>query len=850
MFLNVPISKEINFHGQSLRLETGLLAQQASSSVLASIGETTVMANVVIGSEAPMDYFPLQVIYEEKLYASGKIKGSRFIKREGRPTENAILTGRMVDRSLRSLFDSKTRNEIQVIITVLSVDEINPPDTLAVLAASSAVCLATKDFAGPTSSVRIGLGQTPIKRIVLEKLQQATYAAQTFAEVKEMVIEACRVYDVNNPEDQEYIRLVAKALAQKDADWARFFSDLYKQTDRYTESEIKTKYQSQKTLLTNPSYQEQQQSDIDLVVSGNGQNIVMVEAGADIVTEEVVGNCLDQATLELQTLTNFQTEFIQACQQAGLSKSIELTTVKPETKYLTYWEQYREDLEKASYDHTDKDSRRQQMEQFKSRHQQTSEFLAEFINNSDFSNLDTIRAELVKLTEDPKHPETSGPKDYPEITLSMLQNQLDLLEDSSLSEVSNIWKNLLKAFDNAVKDMVHEKILEEERRIDGRKLDEVRPITCQIDTLPRVHGSSLFQRGETQVLNILTLGSLRDAQTMDDMEDFEETTKRYMHHYNFPSYSVGETGRYGAPGRREIGHGALAEKALLPVIPSEEEFPYTMRLVSECLGSNGSTSMASTCASCLSLLTGGVPLKAMVAGIAMGLVLDQNTGKFKVLTDIQGAEDHHGDMDFKVTGTESGVTAIQLDNKVAGLTTEILKQALVEAKQGRLYILQKMKEVIKEPKPELSQYAPSVLQIDVPVEKIGEVIGPSGKIIKGITAKYEVEIDIADDTGKTYIYAKRGDLAEKARKAIASIIREYKQGDTVEVEIYRIENYGAFAKILEDGQETSKEGLIHISNLKKERVEKVQDVVNIGDLVTAHVKEINDKGQINLSLVS
>jgi polyribonucleotide nucleotidyltransferase len=843
MFTNVPITKEVLYHGQPLKLQTGLLAQQATASVTASIGETTVMANVVIGNATDRDYFPLQVMYEEKLYASGKIKGSRFIKREGRPTENAILTGRMIDRSLRSLFDGEIRNEIQVIITVLSLDEMNPPDTLGVLAASSALRIATNQFQGPISSVRIGLGKSSIKKEILETLEHHTYAAQAFSEIKMDVIEACRAYDINNPEDQEYIRAVAKALAAKDADWARFFSDLYKQSERYTPDELKTKYESAKKMLVNPTYEEQATSDIDLVVSGNGHNIVMVEAGAQIISEEIVGECLDAACAELKILTEFQEEFLADCRTAHLTKNVELISVATDDKFNKYWSQFRTDLEVASFGQENKEARAEALNLVRSNHLDVHNQVVNLLNTSELVTIDLFRDELVKA----EFEEVAGFNN--DQILVIAQNLIDLVQDSDLEDLRSIRGDLSKSFDYAVKKLVHEKLLQDGIRIDGRALNEVRPIMSQVDVLPRVHGSSLFQRGETQVLNILTLGTLRDAQTMDDMEDFEETTKRYLHHYNFPLYSVGETGRYGAPSRREIGHGALAEKALLPVLPDEEEFPYTMRLVSECLGSNGSTSMASTCSSCLSLMAGGVPIKDMVAGIAMGLVLNQVTGDFKVLTDILGAEDHYGDMDFKVTGTANGVTAIQLDNKVAGLTPQILKQALIEAKAGRLHILGKMQEAITEPRENISEYAPRVLRINVPVDKIGDVIGPSGKIIKGITAKYNVEIDIADDTGVTHIYGRNAELAEQARSTIAGIIKEFEVGDKVEATIYRIEQYGAFAKLLENGEETSKEGLIHISNLKKERVAKVEDVVTMGQTVIATIVEINNKGQIALSLV-
>jgi polyribonucleotide nucleotidyltransferase len=414
----------------------------------------------------------------------------------------------------------------------------------------------------------------------------------------------------------------------------------------------------------------------------------------------------------------------------------------------------------------------------------------------------------------------------------------------SLEDLQLLQKDLLLAVEVVKKKLIKQNILNQERRLDGRRLDETRPIMCQVDVIPRVHGSSLFQRGETQVLNILTIGSTRDAQTIDEMEDFEETTKRYMHHYNFPQYSVGAIGKYAGPGRREIGHGALAEKALLPVLPSEEEFPYTMRLVSECLGSNGSTSMASTCASCLSLMAGGVPIKDMVAGVAMGLVLDQASGQFKVLTDIIGEEDFSGDMDFKVAGTKDGITALQLDNKVAGLTVEILKQALNQAKTARLHILNIMQQTISQPRPELSPYAPRVAQLTIPVEKIGEVIGPSGKVIKALIAKTDTEIDIEDLTGRVVIFGKDAELVNYAAEYIKKIVKDYTLGEIVEGVIFRIEPYGAFVKV----NGTEKEGLIHISQISDNKIKDIKSLFSIGQKIRAKVIEINDKGQLNLSI--
>ncbi|MEI6729358.1 MAG: polyribonucleotide nucleotidyltransferase [bacterium] len=847
MFLQVPAVLDTDFHGQKLHLESGLLAQQATASVLASIGETTVMVNVVVGKPTTMDYFPLQVIYEEKMYASGKINGSRFVKREGRPSENSILTGRMIDRSLRSLFDSHIRSEIQVIITVLSLDEINPPDLIGVLAASTALKLATDAFLGPVSSIRVGLSQKHIGDKWVKDVEGELVSSSEFGELKDFLVKVSQSLDAKNETNKNYLREIARKVANRNPEWSSEFSDLYKLTTKLSAKEVQSKYPTERQVLINPSYLAQTESLVDLVVSGDGVNIMMVEAGAQIIDEHEMGHCLDVASEELKFLTAFQTEFLKIAQAKGLVKNIPVTAVTPDPKYKNYWESFLGELEVGLYLQGTKDERNQAMKEFKDRHFSNFKALGTLQKKEKFVTIDEIRSYLILHAKDVIHPEVSDIVGEKGMNLEIAQTILSLVEDD-LSGLDSVQKEVEAALEEVIKEMVKAKILEEEKRLDGRRIDEVRKITCQVDVLPRVHGSSLFQRGETQVLNILTLGTLRDAQTLDNMEDFEEGSKRYIHHYNFPSYSVGETGRYGSPGRREIGHGALAEKALLPVLPTEEEFPYTIRLVSECLGSNGSTSMASTCSSTMSLLAAGVPIKDMVAGVAMGLVLNTETGDFKVLTDIQGAEDHNGDMDFKVTGTADGITAIQLDNKVAGLTAKILKQALIEAKSGRLHILGKMQEVITKPRENIAATAPGVTIIDIPFEKIGEVIGPSGKNIKALIAQYEVEIDIADDSGKTYIYSKNQANSEAAKNAILAIVKDFEAGDEVQGRIFRIEAYGAFVKIMIDGQETPKEGLIHISNLAARRLKTVDEVVKIGDVLDCKVFEVNDKGQIGLVL--
>lgn len=866
MFTDVPVSHEITYQNQKLRLETGLLAQQATSSVVASIGETTVMANVVVGGIRGGDFFPLQVVYEEKMYASGKISGSRFIKREGRPSERSVLTGRMIDRSLRSLFDSHIRSEVQVIVTVLSIDEVNQPDTLSVLAASSALALCgfkfkeedlqkfgsqnqQNPYQGPISSIRVGLKEQPVGEIWQKEIQETLGQAQDFEELKPLLHKISESLNTKNPKDKDYLREIAKLISQKSVDWAKNFSTLYKTIPKLSEAQISSKYQTEKQILVNLSYHEQSESLVDLVISGDGQNVMMLEAGANIVTEEVLGECLDKANQELSVLTDFQKEFIQKASQKQFIKESAVEISLPLQKFEHYWHPFRTDLELALYHSGKKEEKKLMLETFRSNHITNLKALLSLIEKNGFVEVSKLREFLVENAKDPVHGEVSPVLGEPQLNLTISQNLLDLLENDNLNELKNIQPKIEEGLGEAIKHMVKDKILTEEKRVDGRKIDEIRTITSQIDVLPRVHGSSLFQRGETQILNILTLGGKSEAQLLDNMEDFEEGSKRYIHHYNFPSYSVGETGRYGAPGRREIGHGALAERALLPVLPSVEDFPYTMRLVSECLGSNGSTSMAATCASCLSLMTGGVPIKDIVAGIAMGLVIDPETGRFKVLTDIQGLEDYNGDMDFKVTGTKDGITAIQLDNKVAGLTVDILKQALLEAKNGRMFILSKMQETIKTPKKEISEFAPRVLSLQIPLEKVGDIIGPSGKIIKSLVLRYGVEIDIEDATGMAYIYGKDSQKVKDAITKIEKLIAGYQPGEEVEGLIFRIESYGAFVKILDDGQENGSEGLIHISNLSRQRIDNVEEVVMLGDKIKCRIVDVNEKGQIDLGFV-
>lgn len=846
MFSSVPVRHSVVWQNQTLSLETGLLATQADASVLATIGETTVLAAVVLGKPTNHDWLPLQVIYEERLYASGKIKGSRFIKREGRPTENAVLTGRMVDRSIRSLFNKNIRQEIQIVITVLSLDEVNSPDTLSVLAASAALSLCgfvpdaaeqtssensvnsapqITVFKGPISAVRVGLVESSVADLWVEKVADALNAAESLSNLRPILTEIALNVDENIPAEKNNLEKIFSLLGQKNPEWAAKFRLLYKTTERISRAEVLKNNSVEPKIVINPNYQEVTLSELDLVVSGDGQNIAMIEAGANIVDEERIIQAMEKANLELAFLNNFQAEFISMAKPKQISVKI-----KPTCKEAAeYWQARKQLMETLIFAGTDKDIRHKSVEEVL----KVAKEVILFQKQQQTSELSMANFALPS----------------PSLAFWSSYSKEEWFEffaviPTTVDNTSKWVDELADAAENLIELIVKEAILNEEKRLDGRKIDEVRQITSQVNVLPRTHGSSLFQRGETQVLNILTLGTKEDAQILDDMEDFEETTKGYIHHYNFPSYSVGETGRYSGPGRREIGHGALAEKALLPVLPSQEDFPYTMRLVSECLGSNGSTSMASTCASSLSLMIGGVPIKAAVAGVAMGVVVNQENGSFKILTDIQGSEDHYGDMDFKITGTDVGITALQLDNKVSGLNLNILKEALLKAKTARLFILNKMLSVINTPSESLSKYAPRVQTVPVPIEKIGEVIGPSGKMVKSIIAQTGTTIDIDDKTGLVYIYGKDAEKVALAAKIIASLVKDFVAGNLVDGEVFRIEAYGAFVKI--DG--TDKEGLIHISQIAKERIGKVEDVLKIGQMVQAKVIEVNDRGQISLSM--
>ena len=683
-------SYTMDLAGKPLTLEFGKYCEQAAGSVWVHLGDTVVMVNATMSPEPRpgVDFFPLAVDVEEKQYSVGKIPGG-FIKREGRPTEKATLTCRIIDRPLRPLFPKGMRNDVQVVATVLSVDKEIPPEIPAMIGSSIALAVSDIPWGGPTGSVVVG-------RI-----------------------------------NGEYV--------------------------------------------INPDASLEEQSDMHVTVSGTRDAVLMVEAGAKEVSEDVMLDAIMFAHEEIKKIIAFEDQIIA---EIGKEKAVvPLVTTGDDVKAAV--REFAYDKCVWVFDTFDRQERQQREAQVK------EETLAHF-------------AETFEGRE---------------------------------SEISDALYYLNK-------EVMRKKILEQGIRPDGRKVTEVRPIWCEVGVLPRVHGSAVFTRGQTQALTVTTLASTSEGQVLDGLSN--EEFKRYIHHYNMPPYATGEAGRLKSPGRREIGHGALAERALLPVIPSEEEFPYALRLVSEILSSNGSSSMASVCGSTLSLMDAGVPIHAPVAGVAMGLIKDAETGKVVVLTDIQGLEDFLGDMDFKVAGTMNGITAIQMDIKIAGIDREILKTALAQALQGRLHILGIMLETLGQPRDHLSPYAPKIVRFTINPEKIREVIGPGGKMINKIIAETGVKIDIEDD-GRVFLSTPDEAAAAKARKIIEGIAKDIEVGDVFTGKVVRIMNFGAFVELA-----PGKDGMIHISKLANHRVEKVEDVVNIGDELEVKVNESAAQGRINL----
>lgn len=680
---------QMQLAGRALVVETGKMAKQANGAVLIRYGDTAVLVTATASAEPRqgIDFFPLTVDYEERLYSVGKIPGG-FIKREGRPSEAAILAGRLIDRPIRPLFAEGFRNDVHVVVTVLSVDQDNPPDIPAMIGASCALSISDIPFNGPIGGVRVG-----------------------------------RV-------DGQFV--------------------------------------------INPTVEQQDRSDLNLVVAGTKDAVLMVEAGANEVPEKVILDAIAFGHDIIREIVAFQEKIVA---EVGKPKrEIPLYEVPPEIDAAV--REYVTEKLKNAVTNPDKLAREEQIKQVKA--EATEHFLLLYPDNA---------------------------------------------------------KDIAYVMQKVLKEIVRKMITIDKVRPDGRQLDEIRPISCEVGLLRRTHGSGLFTRGQTQVLTVTTLGAIGDEQILDGLG--VEESKRYMHHYNFPAFSVGETRPARGPGRREIGHGALAERALLPVIPPETEFPYTIRLVSEVLESNGSTSMGSVCGSTLSLMDAGVPIKAPVSGVAMGLVKEGD--HYTILTDIQGIEDALGDMDFKVAGTAKGVTAIQMDIKISGITKEILADALEQARRGRLFILDKMLEVIKEPRPELSPYAPRIITMEIDPDKIRDVIGPGGKTIKKIIDETGVTIDIEDD-GKVFIAAVDVEAGKKAVRIIENLVRDVEVGGVYMGKVTRLMNFGAFVEIL-----PGKEGLVHISQLARERVNKVEDVVKVGDEILVKVTEIDRQGRINLS---
>lgn len=679
---------QMDLAGRTLTIETGELAKQAGGAALVRYGDTVVLVTATASKEAKdIDFFPLTVDYEEKMYAVGRIPGG-FVKREGRPPETAILHSRLIDRPIRPLFDKGCRNEVHVCATVLSVDQDNAPEICGMIGASAALALSDIPWAGPIAGVRIGR--------------------------------------VNG------------------------------------------------SFVINPTVAQLEATDLNVVVAGTKDAILMVEGGAQEVAEDVLLDAIMAAHEEIKRIVSFQEEMVAV---AGKEKRV-LPTHALDEDILAAVKEYAHDALDKAVRCADKQQRDAQQDEVYA---------------------DT-RAHFEEI--------------YPE----------------NMDDVS-------MALEKMTKEIVRHMITVEKIRPDGRQLDEVRPISVRVGVLPRTHGSGLFTRGQTQVLNICTLAPLSEKQTIDGIGI--ETEKRYIHHYNFPSYSVGEARSSRGPGRREIGHGALAERALLAVLPTEEEFPYAMRLVSEVLESNGSSSMASVCGSTLSLMDAGVPIKAPVAGIAMGLVTQGE--HYTILTDIQGMEDALGDMDFKVAGTAKGVTAIQMDIKISGLSREILKEALEQAHKGRMHIMGKMLAVIDAPRDNMSPWAPRIITMNIDPDKIRDVIGQGGKVIRGIIEETGAKIDIEDD-GTIFIAAVEEAAANKAIEIITNLTKEVEVGEVYLGKVTRLMNFGAFVEVL-----PGKEGLVHISKLAKERVENVEDVVNVGDEIMVKVIEIDKQGRINLS---
>lgn len=701
---NSRLTREINLGGRTLSLETGRLAKQASGAILVKYGDTMVLVTATVAKNTrDIDFFPLTVDYEERLYAVGKIPGG-FIKREARPSEKAILSGRLIDRPIRPLFPKHMRNEVQVVATVLSVDQDHAPEIAAMIGASAALHISKIPLKKPIGGIIVG-----------------------------------RV-------DGQFV--------------------------------------------INPTVRQAENSDMHLVVAGTDDAVMMVEAGAKEVPEDQILEAIMFGHQTVQEIVAFIEDFRNEALALGLAhEKIEFAApvIDPE-------------LTEAILTRAEEAIR-----------------------------LAVLHCSTVKLTKKERE--------------AYIDEVMSNLKASFMEQYPDNPKEIAALIEKAEKKVVRRIITHDKLRIDGRAVDEVRPITVEVGVLTRTHGSGLFTRGQTQILSVATLGCVSEEQRLDGLG--LEETKRYMHHYNFPSFSTGETKPMRSPGRREIGHGALAERALEPMIPSEEAFPYTIRVVSEALESNGSTSMGSVCGSTLALMEAGVPLKAPVSGVAMGLIMEED--KFTVLTDIQGLEDHLGDMDFKVAGTANGVTALQMDIKIAGISRAVFEQALEQAHRGRMHILNEMLKVISEPRPEISQYAPSILRTTIHPDKIREVIGPGGKMIKRLVEETGADIDIEDD-GRVFIAAIDREKGKRALQIIQAITAEVEVGKIYEGKVTRVTDFGCFVEVIPGvmGMQ-GKEGLVHISQLDFKRVEKTEDVAKEGDIISVKAIGNDHQGRLKLS---
>ena len=689
---------ETELAGRKLTLETGKLAGLANGSVLVRYGDTVVLVDVTASKEPRdgIDFFPLSVDYEEKLYSVGKIPGS-YTKREGKPSDKAILTSRAIDRPLRPLFPKDFRNDVCVVATVLSVEQDNQPEICAMIGASAALSISDIPFGGPTAAVAVG----------------------------------------------------------------------------YVNDEI----------IINPTEEQRKNSRLTLTVAGTEEKITMIEAGADEIPDDIMLEAIKEAHVEIKKLCAF------------ISKMKE-EIGKPKFEYKSFA--------------VDEEIYKEVEANFEDKMNEAIQAVDKEVRDE---NIDKLTDKIVEY----------------------------FTEKVGEEKTEEIMPDIATSIHDLEKKCVRAMIYNEHRRPDGRKIDEIRPLSCEVGLLPRVHGSALFTRGQTQVLSVATLGMISEEQTFDGIDT--EDHKRYMHQYNFPSYSVGEARPSRGPGRREIGHGALAEKALVPVLPSEEEFPYAIRVVSEVLSSNGSTSQASICASTLALMDAGVPIKRPVAGISTGLITAPDGSDHVMLTDIQGIEDFFGDMDFKVGGTEKGITAIQVDIKIDGLTYDIIKEAFERTRKARKYILEEiMLKQLPEPRKEISKYAPKIIGMKIKVDKIKDVIGTGGKTINKIIEETGVKIDIQED-GQVFIYSSDESQAKRAKEIIEEIVREIEVGQVYTGKVLKIMNFGAFVDL-----GAGKEGLVHVSKISKDRIKNIEDVLHVGDTVKVKVIDIDDQDRINLSM--